>query len=58
MLSFPFGHPFSVIQESIRKPWKKLSTVKIRYMGQRFGAQSLQSRSPGFKSELEHSLTV
>ena len=49
---------FPSFREASGSPRKKLSTVKIRYMEQRFGAPSLQSRSPGFKSELEHSLTV
>lgn len=49
---------FPSFRKALGSPWKKLSTVKIRNMGQWFGAQSLQSRSPGFKSELAHSLTV
>lgn len=49
---------FPSFRKASGSPWKKLSTVKIRNMGRRFGAQSLQLRSPGFKSELAHSLTV
>ena len=47
MISFPFSDPFSIIQESIRKPLEK--TVNSKHQ---------PSRSLGFKSELEHSLTV